>query len=706
MKRRSYSLVPTLVGAVLFVTSGLTGCSTEQSKCGSGLSECNGECLNAKTDPNNCGACGNSCASPLVCSSGSCSDSCAGTQVACGRACVELASDALNCGKCGNKCENGATCTDGKCTGGNQPECKDRIPFATSGSYDLDAKVVQVSGKLTKNGVVVPDGSYRGNLTFESKTTGTRSMPSFKDTGDATYQGSVFAGTYDVFYNPSGNCSQTGPLPCQRTLLRSGVNLNVSGSLDFDVKTVQVSGKLTKNGAIVPDGSYRGSLVFESKQGGNRSMPSFKDNGEATYQGEIFAGTYDVRYQNSGSCSDRSSLPCQSIVIQEGVNLTVSGALDFNVKTVNLSGRLTKNGAMVPEGANRGYLSFELKQGSARTMTSFKDMGEATYQGEVFVGTYDVVYRNGYYCSAGGVLPCGNLRLKSGLAVTVSGALDFDVKTVQVSGKLTKNGVAVPSGTNRGYLRFEQSDGNSISMQAFKDTGDATYQGEVFAGTYDVVFEPSYYCNSSSPLPCQRLRLRKAVPLTTSGSLDVDGKTVNVSGKLTKNSQSVPDGTNRGSLSFAHKDGGVVSMLSFKDMGDATYQGELWAGNYDVSYLPSYYCGTSSPLPCQSAQLRTDVPLTVSGALDFDAKTVNVSGKLTKNGAAIADSTYRGSLTFTEKSGSSRTMPSFKDTGEATYQGDLFAGSYSIFYNPSYNCSMTSPLPCQTTLLVGCPAAK
>ncbi|HMY56800.1 MAG TPA: hypothetical protein PK472_01020, partial [Pseudomonadota bacterium] len=84
----------------------------------------------------------------------------------------------------------------------------------------------------------------------------------------------------------------------------------------------------------------------------------------------------------------------------------------------------------------------------------------------------------------------------------------------------------------------------------------------------------------------------------------------------------------------------------------------------------------------------------------------NVSGKLTKNGAAIADSTYRGSLTFTEKSGSSRTMPSFKDTGEATYQGDLFAGSYSIFYNPSYNCSMTSPLPCQTTLLVGCPAAK
>ncbi len=706
MKRRSYSLAPGLAGALLFVVSGLTGCTTEQSKCGSGFSECNGECISDKTDPNNCGSCGNSCASPLVCSSGSCSDSCAGTQVACGRACVELVSDALNCGKCGNKCDNGATCSDGKCVGGMQPECKDRVPFATSGSYDLDAKVVQVSGRLTKNGVVVPDGSYRGYISFESKVTGNRSMPSFKDTGDATYQGSLFAGTYDVFYMPSGSCSNMGPLPCQKTLLRSGVNLTISGSLDFDVKTIQVSGKLTKNGVTVPDGAYRGYLVFENKQGGSRSMPSFKDTGEATYQGEVFAGTYDVRYQNSSSCSDRSALPCQSIVIQEGVNLNLSGSLDFNVKTVNLSGRVTKNGATVPDGANRGYLSYELKQGSARTMPTFKDTGEATYQGEVFVGTYDVVYRNSYYCSAGGVLPCGNLRLKSGLAVTTSGALDFDLKTVQVSGKLTKNGAAVPSGSNRGNLRFEQSDGNSISMQGFKDSGDATYQGEVFAGNYDVVFEPSYYCSTSSPLPCQRLRLRKGVTLNTSGSLDLDAKTVSVSGKLTKNGQTVPDGSNRGYLTFAHQDGGSMSMPAFKDTGEATYQGEIFAGTYAVSYLPSYYCGMASPLPCQSAQLRQDVPLTVSGALDFDAKTVSVSGKLTKNGAAIGDNPNRGSLTFTEKSGSSRTMPSFKDTGEATYQGELFAGAYSIYYNPSYYCSAMSPLPCQTTLLVGCPTAK
>ncbi|MBL8634795.1 MAG: hypothetical protein JNM40_16340 [Myxococcales bacterium] len=706
MKQRSAGYVSAWAGAVLFVASSLIGCSEPTSKCGSGLSECNNECISDKTDPNNCGGCGSACAEPLVCSSGKCSDSCEGAQVACGRACVELASDPLNCGKCGVKCENGATCVDKKCVGGNQPECMNRIPFATSGSYDVDAKVVQVSGKLTKNGAMVPDGTYRGNLVFENKAGGSRAMASFKDTGDATYQGSLFAGTYDVYYQPSSYCSTSSVLPCQRFLIREDVQLTVSGALDFDVKTVQLSGKLTKNGATVPDSSYRGNLVFENKAGGSRAMPSFKDTGDATYQGEIFAGTYDIRYQNSTYCNDRSALPCQSLVIRTGVNLTTSGALDFDVKTVQLSGRVTKNGASVPDGSYRGSLVFELKQGSSRAMASFKDSGEATYQGEVFVGTYDVIYSRSSYCSSGGVLPCGNLRLRSGLAVTTSGALDFDLKTINVSGKLTKNGAMVPNGSNRGNLTFEQADGNAIGMQTFKDTGDATYQGELFTGTYDVVYTPSYYCSSSSPIPCQRLRIRKGVTLNQSGSLDFDVKTVQVSGKLTKNGAVMPDGTNRGSMTFALKDGGALAMPAFKDTGEATYQGELFAGTYDVNYQASYYCSATTVMPCQSANLRRDVGLTVSGALDFDAKTVQVSGKLTKNGQVMPDGTNRGSVTFVEKGGSSRAMPSFKDSGEATYQGELFAGAYSIFYNPSYYCSTMTTMPCQTNLLVGCPSGE
>ena len=50
---------------------------------------------------------------------------------------------------------------------------------------------------------------------------------------------------------------------------------------------------VTKNGSRVPDDTMdRGSLLFVLAGGGRRDMPSFKDSGEATYQGEVFAGRW------------------------------------------------------------------------------------------------------------------------------------------------------------------------------------------------------------------------------------------------------------------------------------------------------------------------------------------------------------------------------------------------------------------------------
>ena len=46
----------------------------------------------------------------------------------------------------------------------------------------------------------------------------------------------------------------------------------------------------------------RGSLLFVLAGGGRRDMPSFKDSGEATYQGEVFAG------------SDRVDIACDRFV--------------------------------------------------------------------------------------------------------------------------------------------------------------------------------------------------------------------------------------------------------------------------------------------------------------------------------------------------------------------------------------------------------
>jgi hypothetical protein len=73
---------------------------------------CGASCTDTRSDPVNCGACGNACAEGSSCNDGACS-SCRGAT--CGGACVDLKSDVGNCGACGKACGAGETCVDGAC---------------------------------------------------------------------------------------------------------------------------------------------------------------------------------------------------------------------------------------------------------------------------------------------------------------------------------------------------------------------------------------------------------------------------------------------------------------------------------------------------------------------------------------------------------------------------------------------------------------
>ena len=77
---------------------------------------CDGACVDASHDANNCGACGVQCGVGQACESGSCV--CAiPMQTSCSGSCVSLGSDSSNCGSCGNIC-SGATpsCVAGVCS--------------------------------------------------------------------------------------------------------------------------------------------------------------------------------------------------------------------------------------------------------------------------------------------------------------------------------------------------------------------------------------------------------------------------------------------------------------------------------------------------------------------------------------------------------------------------------------------------------------
>jgi hypothetical protein len=95
--------------------------------CKPSFGDCNGNLCSdgcetdERTDPKNCGACGNTCAAGQDCVDGTCI--CPPGSTRCGNRCVDLNVDVDNCGACGNGCQgasddtaNGSpTCTGGRC---------------------------------------------------------------------------------------------------------------------------------------------------------------------------------------------------------------------------------------------------------------------------------------------------------------------------------------------------------------------------------------------------------------------------------------------------------------------------------------------------------------------------------------------------------------------------------------------------------------
>ena len=82
--------------------------------CCFGAVECNGACVDLKTNANDCGACGKHCARDQVCSAGACT-ACSANSAQCTDQCADLQSDPFNCGGCGKVCAASQSCTAGVC---------------------------------------------------------------------------------------------------------------------------------------------------------------------------------------------------------------------------------------------------------------------------------------------------------------------------------------------------------------------------------------------------------------------------------------------------------------------------------------------------------------------------------------------------------------------------------------------------------------
>ena len=88
----------------------------KQQRCASGLTFCDGYCVDLGSNFTNCGRCGRRCSGAEVCQNGSCiTPACDPGLKRCNGICVDTRRDPRNCGTCGNACRTTQGCSNGKC---------------------------------------------------------------------------------------------------------------------------------------------------------------------------------------------------------------------------------------------------------------------------------------------------------------------------------------------------------------------------------------------------------------------------------------------------------------------------------------------------------------------------------------------------------------------------------------------------------------
>lgn len=135
-----------------------------QKQCpggGGGVVECNGACVNTRSDPANCGSCGFPCAAGQVCRFGNCGPACPSTMQNCGGVQTNTQTDDANCGGCGRACTTaGQICSGGNCVEPCQASCSDRYTATACGTPRQFSRAAQMKVDFKLAG-----GSLTGTMT-------------------------------------------------------------------------------------------------------------------------------------------------------------------------------------------------------------------------------------------------------------------------------------------------------------------------------------------------------------------------------------------------------------------------------------------------------------------------------------------------------------------------------------------------------------
>jgi hypothetical protein len=588
------------------------------------------------------------------------------------------------------------------------PAC-DYQPVAQSGTLSLDLSRATVSGEVQLNGAQMPDNSLgtatRGSLRFVDRKTADSITADLGASGPATFNLTLFAGTYDVLLD--GGSSQDA-LPYSSTVLLTGLQVSGTVQKSFNAATATVSGSVTLGGAQLPDNSLgtadRGSIEFVDDASRSTTSAPLGAAGAAAYHALVFAGNYDVRLVGGSS---QNALPDQSIILVKAFAINATTTRSFDVTTAHLTGAVTLNGVQLPNNtlgtADRGTLRLVDESTGDGQSSALGATGPGAFDVVVFAGTYDVLLEGGASQNA---LPDQNTIVQKGLALLGAATKTFNVTTATLSGSVTVNKAVMPDNSlgagDRGSLRFVDNQSSDSLSVAIGSTGAAAYTVQLFTGSYDVILDGS---SSQNAIPYQSTALQRGLAVAATSTKNFDATTLTLSGALTLNGVQLPDNTlgagDRGALRFIDRQTFSSSSATLGATGPGSYSATLFAGSYDILLDGD---SSQNAMPYQSTVLQRGAALSASASRNFDAKTATLTGVVTVGGAQMADNSLgagdRGQVRFVDALGAGSISGAFGATGPAMFTVTLFQGTYDVLLDGD---SSQDAIPYQTVQLkTGC----
>jgi hypothetical protein len=573
------------------------------------------------------------------------------------------------------------------------PDCV----VATDGAFDWDVRPAYLTGTLTLNGAAT--GIHpRGAFWLVDPETGDEAL--LGDTYASTYSAAVLPKTYDLVYRFTATTLPTTPLGARHTnrVVRRGVAITGSGTLDANLDTFTVSGTVTIGGQ--PYTSTGGSVWLTSTTSNDEvllhSFPS-----SSSYAALVAPGTYDVVYRATPQhTSGTGPVGNTNAKVLSAVTIDGDRTLDIDVPVITLSGWLSVNGARTNSGTGVVMLR---RAGGDSAVLGTPGSG-ARYSTRVVPGTYEVYFGGGSTDQVGRVNQ--NARLSGPVSLPQSRAdFDVDVPVVTSGATITIDGSAVPSTEygNRVVLRQP----NDAVYGPRDQAGIAFLQQTSFPapvyivpGVYDVHVQNIYAGGVSGivgPVRNRDARVAAALDLTTMGRVAFDVPVVTLTGTTT---------------TAPSQPGGIIVLQSrsqpgdFADLaiaGNGAYTARVVPGRYDVVYENRLVYAWEPDVPrARNAHhvLRRDVDFRSPGAatLDVEVRAQSLHGSIRLDGQ-LAVASHSGQVVL--RSADGKDSAYIAAVTASQYSAWVFPGTYDVYF-VNTSPTITTPLVRNANARLGC----